>query len=487
MFVNPNSYAYLASDAQMIQKAVDVAAKEGKRVVIPSHNARTGKNIWMIDQAILLHSGNTVCLDNCHLRLADGLFDNMFKNDIARTEAAAKLENRTKDVHIYGVGTAVLDGGDHNGLVERNSIGAKSPTLPFGPLGHILPYSALVNTMIHFHNAERISVENIRIVNARYWGMTFHYCSSGRISNINFMSGGGCPNNDGIDLRTGCCDFIIENITGYTQDDSIALTCMRDGVACAVEGLDNSIHGVTIRNVATCTRCANVRLLNHFGRKLYNVVIENVQSSVETDPAFQTPDYALRLPDAEKVKPALENPYWGTFEDGNRRAHTIVRIGDNNYFDRTKPEETKAKLGDTYNIVVRNIQGCGQFGVTACRTLCDSVIENVQMFGDSAIGVYFGEGEFDNIRVRNVGFTRNAIMRESDTKAHEGNYGYDQPAAVYFNNSQAADVAFDGVIGHPAGNPAFAGKGNVQATARDVRVRGDQSAVAGQLNIEIIK
>ena len=64
------------------------------------------------------------------------------------TEAATKVENRTHDVHIYGVGTAVLDGGDHNGLVERNSISAKSPTLPMGPLGHILPYPALVNTMI---------------------------------------------------------------------------------------------------------------------------------------------------------------------------------------------------------------------------------------------------------------------------------------------------------------------------------------------------
>lgn len=486
MFVDPNAYAHLNSDALMIQAAVDAAAREGKRVVIPSYNARTGRNVWMIDRAIELHSGNTVCLDNCRLRMADGLFDNLFKNDVARTEAAAKLENRTRDVHIYGVGTAVLDGGDHNGLVERNSVGAGSPGQPMGPLGKILPYSALVNTMIHFHNAERISVENLRIVNARYWGMTFHYCSSGRIANINFMTSGSCPNNDGIDLRTGCCDFIIENITGYTQDDSIALTCMKDGSVCAVEGLDHSIHGVTIRNVATCTRCANVRLLNHYGRKLYNVIIENVQSSVETDPAFQSADYALRLPDAEKVRPALEHPYWGTFEDGNRRAHVAVRIGENGYFDRNDPS-TRAQLGDTFNIVVRNVQACSQYGVTACRTLCDSVIENVQMFGDGVVGVYFGEGEFENVSVRNVGFARKTLMREGDRRVEGGNYRYDEAAAVVFGGSRAKNMRFDGVSTHPAGQPAFAGFGDVEAVARGVYVRGDYPAVSGKICVDVEK
>ena len=483
MFVNPNDYAYLQDDAQMIQAAVDAAIEKGKSVMIPAFNERTGKKIWILDRAVKLHSGSVICLHNCHLRLAEQAFDNIFKNDTARTEAALRVENRTYDVHIYGVGNAVLDGGDHNGLVERNSISAKNPTMPMGPLGNILPYRAIVNTAIHFHNAERIRIENIRIVNARYWGMTFHYCSSVRISNIHFMSGGGCPNNDGIDVRTGCCDFTIENITGYTQDDSIALTCMRDGELYDVEGLDQSVHGIMIRNVATCTRCANVRLLNHFGRKLYNIIIENVQSSVETDPCEQA-NYTLRLPDAEQVKPALKKPYWDTFADGKRRAQTVIRIGDNKYFDQTDPD-TKAKFGDTHDIMIRNVQGYAQYGVTVSCTLCDSIIENVQMFGENAIAMYFGEGRYANIRTRDIGFSSHSKLLEEDKQMESGFYPYHETAAVYFHDAQAEAMFFDGVTAHPAGQPAFAGCGQVRGQARGVLVRGEFPVIEGELDIEV--
>ena len=163
----------------MIQAAVDDAAQSGERVEIPRRNTRTGKDIWILPRAIRLYSGSTVILDNCHLRLADGAFDNIFKNSIARTEEAALVENRQYDICIAGMGNAVLDGGNHNGLVERN---AREKGL-----------STLVNTLIHFHNAQRIVVENLRMVNARYWGMTFHFCSHGRVSNLHFQSCGHCP------------------------------------------------------------------------------------------------------------------------------------------------------------------------------------------------------------------------------------------------------------------------------------------------------
>ena len=121
MSLNPNAYAHLEDDAAMIQAAVDDAAQSGERVEIPRRNARTGKDIWILPRAIRLYSGSTVILDNCHLRLADGAFDNIFKNSIARTEEAALVENRQYDICIAGMGNAVLDGGNHNGLVERNA------------------------------------------------------------------------------------------------------------------------------------------------------------------------------------------------------------------------------------------------------------------------------------------------------------------------------------------------------------------------------
>ena len=478
--VNPNSYCDAVNDAEMIQRAVDEAVESGEPVVIQGRNERTGQNIWLLPRAVKLHTGSTVILDNAHLRLADGAFDNIFKNDFARTAEAGRIENRQYDIHVIGRGNAVLDGGNHNGLVELNAEGSSGHP-GFQPK---FPYPALVNTMIHLHNAERVSVENLRIVNARYWGMTFHFCSFGRVANIHFMTAGGCPNNDGIDLRMGCQDFIIENITGYTQDDTVALTALNDRVA-RVEGMDDSIHGVVIRDIMTATRCCNVRLLNHYGHRLYNVVIENVQSSVETDPASPgAAGYPYRLPNAEKVRPAMEKPYWGTFEDGERRASVCVRIGENDYFDHSRPESA-ARLGDTFNIVVRNVQARSHCGVTVSRTLCDSSFENIQMFGDAAVAVYVGAGEFENLRFRNVGFAWNAIMREEDRMPRDGNYGYEKPAAVLFGGSHARSLTFDGLTTHPAGGDAFGGHGDVELRTRDVRLRAEGAKLVSAEGVRV--
>ncbi|MDY5015378.1 MAG: hypothetical protein SO063_04845, partial [Eubacteriales bacterium] len=172
---DPNYYLDAANDAEMIQHAVDAAAADGVRVTVPRRNLRTGQDIWIIPQAILLHSGSVVALDNCHLRQADGCFDNLFRNANARTERALTRAGRQYDIRICGVGHAVLDGGNHNGLIERNSGQDGRP--------HII-----VNTMLHFHNCERVTLENLNILHPRWWGVTFHYCAQGRVSNIRFMS-----------------------------------------------------------------------------------------------------------------------------------------------------------------------------------------------------------------------------------------------------------------------------------------------------------
>ncbi|MCR4578258.1 MAG: hypothetical protein K5784_10180 [Clostridiales bacterium] len=480
MAVNPNAYLNAADDAEMLQLAVDAAAATGESVVIPRHNARTGKEVWMLPRAVKLHSGSTVILDNAHLRLADEAFDGIFKNDFARTEEAGEYENRQYDIHVIGSGNAILDGGNHNGLVERNA----ENTALYPDVLPKYPYPALVNTLIHMHNVQRLSVENLRVVNARYWGMTFHFCTFGRVSNIHFMTMGGCPNQDGIDLRIGCHDFIIENITGYTQDDTVALTCLDDSIA-RVKGVDPSIHGVIIRNICTASRCANVRLLNHYGHKLFNVVIENVQSSVEIDPALdQAPDFPYRLPDAEEVRPARTPYYWESFDKKGARAHVCVRIGENGYNDPNDPD-SGAKLGDMFNIAVRNVQARSQIGVSLARALCDSSFENVQMFGDAACAVYFGKGEFENLRFSGIGFARGAILPDVDKRPRDGNYGYEKPAAVLFWGSVARSIFFDGLTTHPAGTDAFSGYGNVEVRARDVRLRSESAKLVSGSGIDL--
>lgn len=486
---NPNYYADAKDDSAMIQEAIDAAAQTGEKVIIPRRNLRTEKDIWIIPRSILLHTGSVVILNNCHLRQAKGVFENIFKNANGRTDKANTLNGRQYDIRICGIGNAILDGGLHNRLTERNQNKDGMPRV-------------IQNTMIHFHNTERVTIENLRILHQRYWSMAFHYCSFCRISNIDFMGSSNAPQQDGIDVRVGCNSFIIENITGFTQDDTVALTCMGFGdnldVLMKVEKLDDSIHNVIIRNICTNSTCGQVRLLNHEGKKLYNVIIENVQNFIEIDPAdVKAAEYQLRLPYGpnyvigSETSMAASEANWKTFAK-DQRPGVSVRIGDNHYYsnkDNPQLPSGKAKLGDTYNITVRNIQSRARFGVIIACTLADSVFENIQMFGDSMTAVYFNEGVYRNIRMRNICYAHNSCHRLQDEKyedSYKTMYKYDNVAAVYFYGSDVKNLSFDGLTAGIASKAVFGGSGKVELCARDVICRSKETKLVEGQGISVI-
>lgn len=438
-FYNPNYYKRMPDDAAQIQAAVDAAAATGHAVVIPRRNERTGMDIWNLPRAVRLYSGSTVILDNCHLRQADGSFDNIFKSDGARTEAACSAENRLYDIRISGIGRAVLDGGKHNGLTEGTW-----KEMDKGP--------CYTNSAVHFHNVERFTVENIHVEESRYWGLTFHYCAEGRISNITFNNSGTAPNQDGIDLRVGCHDILIENIMGRTGDDVVALTCLDDwGGRMRVEGLSPDLHSVIIRNVQGATTDVRgiVRTLNHYGFKLYNVIIENV---IDLSPAY-----------------------------GPWRAGSAVRIGENGY---CRDESLLANYGDTYNITVRNVASRARHGVFISRTLENALIDNIQMYGDGGCALLFREGVYRNIRVKNLTASAECVTPDTDDSPTENCYNRrripDRPVEenraymVYFQGAHIGNLRMEGITAGKNLDAVFGGYGNVQLRARDV-LRQDES------------
>ena len=80
----PNEYKHLTSDAEMIQAAVDEAAKYGATVIIPRVNERRGECLWEIDEAIVLHTGSSIVLENCYMRMQDDCYSNFFVNDATK-------------------------------------------------------------------------------------------------------------------------------------------------------------------------------------------------------------------------------------------------------------------------------------------------------------------------------------------------------------------------------------------------------------------
>ncbi|HCS72341.1 MAG TPA: hypothetical protein DIW17_00500 [Clostridiales bacterium] len=450
---NPNIYAYLENDSAMIQAAVDEAAKTGAKVTIPRYNARTLSNIWEITKAIRLHTGSVICLDNCYLRQADDVYENIFINSNQGTPLGYTREGRQYDIHVYGLGNAVLDGGKHNGLREFNHSKDGRP--------HIHN-----NCMFNFLNVERLSVENLRIINHRYWAFVHHYCTHGRISNINFYVPVQNMNQDGINLRTGCSHFIIENITGCTGDDTVALTnlysCHDKPIREA--GYDNSIHNVIIRNVQSCTRYSQVRLLNHYGKKIYNIVVENVMEDSESD-------YA-NLPGYESLHPEMDS----------LRVGACVRIGGDAYHK----EGAKVQLTDTYNITVRNVVSQGRIGIKADCALCGGLFDNIRMYGKGGTAVYFGDGEIKNVVISNIIYPPNLFPNETDDNRREGPYNQEwdvkhepdrEICAVYFKNVTAENIVVDNLMAGENLTSVFGGNGKADVRTSNVIRYGVNTAL----------
>jgi len=305
--VTPNQFPCATNDSAAIQAAVDLAVSSGKAVVIPSWNARARTNLWVVSETILLPSGVTVYLDNCRLRMADEAFCNCFANRNAWVDGRENAALEEHDIRLIGRGNAVLDGGMFNGWGERIRPGARDNPDVRANCAR-LPKRLQHNCPIYFHNVRRFEVSGLRVYHQRYWGMCYSFCSEGTIRDIDFeadlswVSDDGTvrdpnrrptakeyknllvKNGDGVDLRRGCHDILIENITGFTEDDTVALTNIPGKNKVHpddVVGLCPDIHHVTIRNVrAESWRWMNlVRLLATDEGCVHDIAIDGLHET----------------------------------------------------------------------------------------------------------------------------------------------------------------------------------------------------------------
>ena len=365
-FVTPNDIGIKGkSDSESIQNALDYAASSGiGRVVIPRINERCGKAIWDIDKAIILRSETEIVLDNCLLRQADGAFDNVFRSHLI-TENAQELSNQLHGISIIGKGNAVIDGGVHNGITERGYKyeGGRHTS---------------VNNMILLLNVRDFVIEGISFEHQRFWAINLIYSEYGRLSNLHFYCEAENPNLDGIDLRYGCHDIIIENITGQSGDDLIALSAIGTGVFDSdtqkayrfdIPERSPDIHDVTIRNIiGTSTDCALIAMRATDGRKLYNVTIDNVHDvdNGATEAGKCYPEYpkASINMDIRRVRRG-NHPY------------AMIRIGQHGYYrDRANV------LGEVYGITATNLYSRGGVAVMINVSLKDSYFGNIHADND---------------------------------------------------------------------------------------------------------
>lgn len=434
----PNDFKHLTSDAAMIQAAVDAATAAGVSVVIPRFNERTEKPLWEIDKTILLHTGSDVLLESCHIRLADDTFIHFFSNDAAYGRYW-RADERQYDITLTGRGNVLLDGGKHNGIFEKdftiydengNFVGRANPR----GISNIS-----VNRGINFRNVERVAVSGLRFINQRYWAMNFEFCAEGHLFDITFDAPANVPNQDGIDIRTGCHNFLIENIFGRTGDDTVALTNFGPPKGKLTEeelaACDPDIHDVIIKNIRgyLTDECDIIRILNRGGYKVYNVQIANVMDI--------TPH-------------------------GQRgRALAAIRIGDICDY-----QHRLGKIGETRNITVRDVLTHSRFGLYIADTLSDCVIENVQMTDGNGVGAYFNGCTLRNVYIDKFLFGADAVVRADDVGYEEKFHRVkiDAINTFHFNNCTAENLNITNVISGKGHDYVFGGNSPIEIKAQNV-------------------
>ncbi len=435
MYINVNQFQNCACDSDMIQAALDAAVKTGQSVLVPKYNERTGKPIWEITKTVLLHDESVLLLQNCHLRLADGVVCNMFANENARKPIALEPEGTQRNIQIRGIGNVLLDGGNHNGVYEDNGISRKVTK----PSTHNISE----NAMFFIQNVERLLIENIKIKDQRYWAIALYKVCYSRIANIHFDSSSNVPNQDGVDLCKGCHDVIVENITGCVGDNIVAMLATEDEIYQKVTKTlrDGDIHNITVRNIMAygVGGCSLIRILNHDGYRVYNVRIDNVIEvspwSENDAPVATNPDLVIKTDDQGDIIP------WRKLIPGEEgyRIESAIIIGESYWYSKEK-----AKHGDTFGISVSNVMTHGRFGVFINNTLTDSSFDNIRMFGNGYAAVYFGEGHVENVTFSNITYDSDCRPLPADEHiwVEWNKTRADGLSCVYFNGTQVDNVSF---------------------------------------------
>lgn len=413
-FLTPNAPELMgATDGESIQNAVDAASAKGiNLVLIPRWNVRTQQAKWEPEKAIKVPSNMTIVFLQAYLRQADFCYENMFTNTRAYEHEGRCIAHEEHDLCFSGIGDVVLDGGIHNGLMEKTCNMYGLPDKRY-------------NATVLFNNVRNLVIENMQFRQSRWYATYFIHCDTCRLTNLDFDEWEDFCNRDGVDIRSGCHNFLIENITGTTGDDTVALNNLgNDGNdGRYVEGKDPDTMHVVIRNVkADAGRWFTVRLLCQ-------------DRHLEQD---FTLDTIMDVSSAENQKAPL----------------ATVMIGSHEYHYKIP-----AELGDLAHLTIRDVYTRSRFGVSFGGCSDDVFVSNVHTYSDG----------FNGISVRILAKLRDVrISGVFYARTHARLYGVDpadryEGVAISLPKLQTESMVIENVYADTARIGAFVtGKANVK-------------------------
>lgn len=320
------------ADSDMIARRIAAALADGTRRVTLARNAASPDGVWRLTRAIVVPDDFTLIFDGCRVELADGTQDNLVRN--AGAAEGACTPNR--GIRILGRDGAVLSGGTRNHYLPKRS-GDPNGWRSVGIL---------------LCDVSDYEVGGFRMEETQCWAISQERCSRGHVHDIEFGSTDRMFNQDGVDVRKGCHDLLVENISGTTGDDAVALTAYHDPAGAPMRygmqiggnadlGARDDVYNVTIRNVRAKSAGGHgvIRLLVCDGIRMHHVTVSNVvDTATGNDP----------------------------------RPQATIRLGDVN-FHRTR----RCAMGEMHHITVRDVTASGRVAVWLKGPMCDSSVTGI--------------------------------------------------------------------------------------------------------------
>lgn len=273
------------TDSEAIELCfADANAVEGEKTVVFD-----GRD-YHVDRAILVDSDTTVVVDNCTIKQNDFVFDNVFRGKNVVVNAISPYLAPWDVLPLHNV--KILGKGD------AYVIGTDKPQTGYHPF--FQEYQKMVGDffgwrthMFSFSCGAHIEIADLKLRQTMCWAVCFDNCQQVHVHDMDIVSN--VKNGDGIDFRSGCHHCVVENITGFTSDDTVACTALSRGKRnkelsrylswsepynCSHENIDGDVHHITVRNIMTGGHHHGVICLAANGNKVYDIDIENI---IETD------------------------------------------------------------------------------------------------------------------------------------------------------------------------------------------------------------
>lgn len=251
-------------------------------------------NTWIITESIILPSDTTLFLNNCKLKLADGVFDTIIRNegiivDKNNPNGVASELRHDSNIKIIGsgIGSSFIEGPDLPFTAPHPINGGTA--IPW--VGDFYGWRTI---SILLANCSGYEIGGFSISKTTCWAISQeHGCENMHIHDIKFNTK--VKNGDGIDFRKGCSNGLVENIYGACSDDVIACTALLGHnnfpqgnyvfplqVGGNIESpLGNDINNIQIRNIKASSKCHVIICLTAGGAKVYNISATDIEDNME--------------------------------------------------------------------------------------------------------------------------------------------------------------------------------------------------------------